>query len=254
MAHWDYDLVVRVPIEGIGYQKQGQASVNTAKGEAMKFCPSCGADIAKYIEVESGHPTAQIVASQPTVGKYDAVSTWKALLAIASDRQASPPSVDSLVSESLEGMKPGKKKAIVHIAFDQDIVPRGGVLYRATLLEGRTEMDVDRLRKLGYAVDKEGHLVIVDDVPVGNAYQTIMYWGGTKQHKRWHLKYPVEVNPARNGDLYFMDENIVAFGTDWLDTGKMHDAFTVLLESFMGGHGHSDAIVGTPLAFKLVFQ
>lgn len=220
----------------------------------MKFCPSCGADIAKYIAVESGYPAPQIVASQPTAGKYDAVSTWKALLATAADRQTSPPSIDSLVSESLEGMKPGKKKAIVHIAFDKDVVPRGGVLYRATLLEGRTDMDIDRLKKLGYAVDKEGHLVIVDDVPVGNAYQTIMYWGGSKQHKRWHLKYPVEVNPARNGDVYFMDENIIAFGTDWLDTSKMHDAFTVLLESLMGGHGHSDAIVGTPLAFKVVFQ
>jgi len=220
----------------------------------MKFCPHCGGDLSAYTAAEQGHPTVPIVASQPTVGKYDAVSTWKELLGTAQGRQSSPPSVESLVSEALAEMKPGKKKAIVHIAFDKEIVPRGGVLYRATLLEGRTEMDVDRLKKLGYAVDKENHLVVVDDVPVGQAYQTIMYWGGTRQHKRWHLKYPAEVNPARNGDLYFMDENIVAFGTEWVDTSQMHDALTVLLESFMGGHGHSDAIVGTPLALKLVFQ
>ena len=218
----------------------------------MKFCPSCGEDLSPYLAAEQGHPAGPSVSIQPTVGKYDAVATWKPILATAQEREASPPSIENLVAETLEGIKPGKKKTIVHIAFDREIVPKGGVLYRATLLEGRNEMDEKRFRQMGYAVDEDGHLVVVDDVPVGNLWRILNYWGGVKQHKRWHMKYPIEVNPGRNGDIYFMDNNIVAFGVDWKDTSKMHEAFTTLFENFGGLHGE-DAI-GVPLVAKLVEQ
>lgn len=113
-------------------------------------------------------------------------------------------------------------------------------------------IDTDRLKKLGYAIDSEGHLVIQDDVPVGVLYQAIQYWGGSAQHKRWHMKYPVEVNPSRAGDLYFMDNNIVAFGVDWADTSQMEEAFKNLLDSMEGFKGSEP--IGIPLALKLVEQ
>jgi hypothetical protein len=251
MTHWDLDLIVRVRLEGIGYQIHGQASVNTVKGEAMKFCPNCGHDIEKYIAAESGHPSAPSVATLPTGGKYDAVATWKAILLTAEGRHASPPTVDSLVFEALENIKPGAKKTIVHIAFDREIVPAGGVLHRAAMVEGRTEMDADRLKKLGYAMDGDGHLITVDEIPVGNIYPILQYWGGAQQHKRWHMKYPIEVNPGRNGDTYFMDNNIAAFGVDWKDTSKMDEAFKDLLHKLGGFKGE---IAGIPLVLELVTQ
>lgn len=218
----------------------------------MKFCPHCGGDIAKYMAVEERPTAALPMIPPPTTGKYDPVLTWKRLVAEAASRESSPPSHNELVEAATANIRPGEQKLIVHLAFDRDIVPRGGVLHKAALLEGRTEMSEERLSQMGYAVHK-GHLVTVDEIPVGPAYQVIDYWGGAKQHRRWHMKYAADVVPSRGGDPFFMDENMIAFGTTWKDTQKMEEAFLTLLLLFESW-GEDHRVVARPLAFELALQ
>ena len=90
----------------------------------------------------------------------------------------------------------------------------------------------------------------VDDVPVGQAYKIIDYWGGSQQHKRWHMTSPVELNPSRNGDPFFMDENMIAFGVSWKDGTKVQEAFLGLMNLFADGV-NGEGIVAHPLEVKV---
>ena len=112
-------------------------------------------------------------------------------------------------------------------------------------------MSEERLTQLGYAVDGDGHLVTAGDVPVGPLYQILQYWGGEKQHHRWHLKYPIELNPSRNGDPLFMDQNMVAFEAQWKDTQRMDEALLELCNLFAT---LNDKPVAVPLVIELAVQ
>ena len=217
----------------------------------MKFCPHCGEDISAHIAADRNLPLPESIPTLPTAGKYGVVDVGRRVLAAASERRADPPSTADLVADAMKPIRPGKNKTTVFLVLDKEVVPAGGVLHRATMLEGRTEMSAERLKQLGYALDDDGHIVVVNDVPVGPVYQILQYWGGEKQHRRWHLKYAIDVNPRRNGEKFFMDENLVVFGAEWKDTQSMDGALANLLELLKSGLKGQD-FKATPLALELM--
>lgn len=217
----------------------------------MNFCPNCGASLSAYTAAEQGGDAPVSTNILATKGKYDQDKIWRSLLEQADVAAQDPPEIDALVKEALLSIRPGAKKTIVHLAMDKDVVPKGGVLHRATVLEGRTPMDEDRLKKMGYAVEN-GQVVMVDDIPVSPIYQALQYWGGDRQHKRWHMKYPIELDPSRNGNPSFMDECMVAFVAHWSDTHKMDEALQQMctwLKEGLNGIGY-----GQVLAMSVVPQ
>ena len=217
----------------------------------MKFCPHCGENISAHIAADANLPIMESVVTSPTPGKYDPVEIGRRVLSLASGRRAVPPSTADLVTEAMRPIRPRTKKTTVFLALDKEVVPTGGVLHRATMLEGRSEMSAERLKKLGYALDDDDHIIVVNDVPVGPVYQILQYWGGEKQHHRWHLKYAIDVNPRRNGEKFFMDENLVVFGAEWKDTQSMDVALSNLLELFRSGLKGQN-FKATPLALELM--
>lgn len=224
-----------------------------SRENSMRFCPYCGGDLSPHLAAAGRAATAP--ASPKTQGEYDQVKIWKELLAEANATKATPPALMGLLDNELgpEGSFDGPFTSLVHLAFDREIVPLGGVLYKATLVEGRTAMDDKRLEAMGYAV-RDGHVVTIDDVPVGKAYTIIDYWGGEKQHKRWHMERPVILEASRNGDPFFMDENMICFGAKWSDASQLEKALLELLELFITGFPSSRGLVAVPLAMRLRFQ
>ena len=218
----------------------------------MRFCPYCGGDLAPHLAAAGNAVAAP--ATPATGGKYDQDAIWKGLVTEAASRKATPPAVMSLVTTAMSEIGTPKESfsTIVHLVFDREIVPRGGVLHKATLLEGRTEMNLPMLEAMGYAV-RDGHVVLVDEIPVGKAYEVLSYWGGEKQHKRWHLAEPIALNASRSGNPFFMDMAMVAFGAKWRDQAKLSEALMVLCELFITGVAAA-GLVAVPLGLKLHLQ
>lgn len=220
----------------------------------MKFCPHCGGDLTPYMAVEQVNSS---VAARPTGGKYEQDSIWRQLTQDAEALKGTPPEAMQIVAAAVDKVRPAFEgqppiSTIVHLATDRNIQPQGGVLYRATLLDGKVEYDPDKFKKMGYAV-KDGHLVTVDDVPVSQAYSAITYWGGVKQHYRWHMAEPATVNPSRNGNPFFMDDNMIAFGVKWRDIERMEESLLDLCQLLTEGV-EKDRCIGIPLALQLFVQ
>jgi hypothetical protein len=72
-----------------------------------------------------------------------------------------------------------------------------------------------------------------------------------KQHRRWHLLEPVKINASRNGDPFFMDDNMMAFGALWSDAAKSDEAFISLLEMFSSGVRGS-GVIARPLVAEII--
>jgi len=217
----------------------------------MKFCPHCGGDLSRYLMADN-RPPGVPVAPAP-VPKYDQDAIWKRLVARASEVRGNPPRTDALVQgamEELGGVHKFPLSTVVHIAFDRSVVPTGGVLYRATMLNGRMNITGEKLTAMGYVVEGDA-VKTVSDIPVGPAFLAIDYWGGEKQHRRWHLHEPVSIDPSRNGNPLFMDENMVAFGAKWRDLLKASDGLIALLDSFVHGVKGSGDPIAVPLALEV---
>ena len=105
---------------------------------------------------------------------------------------------------------------------------------------------------MGY-VAKEGKIVLDDDSPVGRGFGVFEYWGGVKQHRRWHMTKPVELSASRNGDPLFMDEYNAAVRVTWEDGSKYEEAMLELLGLFSGGVRGAES-VANPLAMKVHWQ
>lgn len=225
----------------------------------MNFCPHCGGDISTYMAAEQGHSPTGPTGARPTGGKYAQDSIWRRLVQEGAATKGSPPEAMQLVGKATNQVAPAFGRSnpagdpiatIVHLVMDRNIQPQGGILHRAALLEGKMKTSLEQLGQMGYAV-REDKLVTVDDSPVSLAYTVIDYWGGEKQHKRWHLAEPVDINPSRNGDPFFMDENMIAFGAKWLDCGKMDNALLDLHGLLSFGLKNTQSI-GVPLALEIV--
>lgn len=212
----------------------------------MKFCPNCGADLAPYLAV-AGNPTATRTNS------YDQTKTWKALVKKAQARLASPPSAMELVAAVARPEFNGEPiSSIVHLVFDRQVVPQGGVLQMAAARNGEMSMSPEQLEAMGYVIE-ESKVKLVDHVPIGRAYTVLDYWGGERQHKRWHLARPVEIVASRKGDPFFMDDEMVAFGAVWKDGERIEPALLELLQFFTEGVKGAGC-VAVPLVLEVVWQ
>ena len=214
----------------------------------MNFCPKCGENLTKYSAVAT-EPT-------PEVAEYDQVKTWKKLVADGLERKEDPPTTQELINHAI-GMRHTvatfPQQSIVHLLFDRPVTPRGGLLAEIAQVNGHLKVNADRLRSMGYAVE-DGKVKMVDNVPVGEIYNLLQYWGGVKQHKRWHLAEPVRVNPSRNGDPCFMDEAMVAFGAVWKDDLKWSEGLHTLLDYFVHGVKPDGNVTAIPLVLHVVWQ
>ena len=217
----------------------------------MKFCPRCGCDLSPYLAAETQQPVAQ--------EKYDQTKVWKQIIAKVRERvgAGSPPTLMELVEPAAQVVerlfnqdpKGTAVETIVHIAFDHDIVPAGGVLYRAVVSDGKMGMPLEQLQHLGYAIEND-KVVLVDDVPVSQAYAVLDYWGGEKQHRRWHLSRPLRIDPSRSGNPFFMDGEMIAFGASWFDSSKVRVGLLNLLDLFARGIKGEKAIAH-PFALEI---
>ena len=170
----------------------------------MKFCPHCGGDLSAYLAAEGpGDASTRTPATSSAPKKYDQTKVWRELVQRAREVGGDPPDISNVALAAADGIRPFFKttplSTIVHIVFDKNVVPQGGILYQAAQFDGRMKNTSDQLEALGYSME-DGKVKLVDDMPVGPVYGAIEYWGGEKQHPRWHLVRPVTINPSRNGD------------------------------------------------------
>lgn len=203
---------------------------------SWKFCPHCGGELPPS---NSGSSPAVLRDARASArpGSYDQVRHWKDLVAWADKVQGLPTTeelVDRLELANVQGNMP--LSCIVHLILDRPATPSGGALLQAAVSQGRLGdvTNTEKLKELGYVIEA-GKVKLVDEVPVGRAWCAIQYWGGDRQHKRWHMTKPAEVNPDRHGDPFFMDDNMVAFGVEWNNLERCHDAFVALIEQFRTG-------------------
>jgi hypothetical protein len=201
----------------------------------MKFCPHCGGDLSAF--------QAVMPTTAKPVGKYDQVKTWKALIEKAQACFGDPPQLPALAFDLTKQLKhymdtmgnTAGLRTIVHIVFDRNIVPAGGALYMAAMSNGQAgPQDLSYFEARGYLVE-EDKVRVSNDIPVGPVFGVLEYWGGSKQHRRWHLAEPISLNASRNGDPFFMDDNMLAFGATWKDYEKSDEAFLSLFEMLNSG-------------------
>lgn len=214
----------------------------------FRFCPHCGLELPRA----SAAPAAPTEPDRPRAPEppavYDQTSYWRTLH--ASVRQGPPPEPEELVAE-LDRRRPAgilmPQPSVVHVLFDRSVTPAGGALLQGVLSDGRfgPAGALDRLDQMGY-VQENGRIRQVDGVPVGRAYVALEYWGGTRQHARWHLTSPVLLDPTRHGDPLFMDDRCLAFGATWRDLDRFSEAMRSLLETL------NDGIDGRPVGRPLV--
>jgi hypothetical protein len=187
---------------------------------------------------------------------YDQTKTWRELMNRANAVGANPPDITELALSAAAGLTPLLKdkevSTIIHLVFNKNVVPQGGILYNATMTNGKMGPNPDQLASLGYEL-KDGKVEMVDEVPVGPAYGVLNYWGGDKQHKRWHMSEPVTIDPSRNGDMFFMDDNMIAFGVKWKDGDRVEESLLELLGLFERGVGGTEHIA-QPLVIEIVAQ
>ncbi|KKM76199.1 hypothetical protein LCGC14_1382550 [marine sediment metagenome] len=147
-------------------------------------------------------------------------------------------------------------KTVVHMAFDTNVCPSGGLMHNMVRNSSVTQpinqrkLKSKELETMGYVADENGKVVLVDDVPIGPVYGILQYWGGKKQHKRWHMSKPIELDPNRKGDPCFMDDNMVAFVAHWKDSTKMATSMAELGKLLVNGI-HDGQKVGMPRLIDL---
>jgi hypothetical protein len=168
---------------------------------SWKFCPHCGGTLPSDLPAQGALPKPEVAVGR--AGQYDPARFWKSLLKRVDSWQASHPGTVpgalALAKEAFVGAAPRLASAtepmrsIVHLAFDRRITPTGSLL-TSILSDGRMIDDPIKLAAMGYAV-RDGKVLLVDDMPVRSVYPLLQYWGGERQHRRWHLAGPIEVDP-----------------------------------------------------------
>jgi hypothetical protein len=217
---------------------------------SFKFCPHCGKELPAGGSAPAPKPAAAREPDAPA-RVYDQTAYWRALHArLDGGARAADP--HELVTRLVAALPPSPERpqpSIVHMIFDRPVTPAGGALLQSVLSDGRLgpSGDLERLQQLGYAFE-DGRVKQVEGVPVSPAYGALEYWGGERQHKRWHLGERIRLDPSRHGDRIFMDECSLAFGAKWRDVDRFAEAMTALIETFRNG------IDGTVIAEPLLID
>lgn len=225
----------------------------------MKFCPHCGGDVSSYLAAEGGARTATsspTTSPLPPPGPYVQEAIWRRLVSKARSL-AGKPTLAELVDDAILPLlstydwfkAANNAPMIVHLVFDQSVIPNGGMALLAAKSEGQAPLSAEQFQSNGYLV-VDGKVAHVDGMPVGECYGAIQYWGGEKQFKRWHMTRPVEVEPSRNGNPFFMDAEMVAFGVFWRDPDKIREAMMTLLSTFTQGV-KGDKPIANPLVLEI---
>jgi hypothetical protein len=221
-----------------------------------RHCPHCGGELPSIGEASpprSGRTEAAVTRAKT----YNQDAVWKAIVAKGEKAIQKPPLPIDLAKEATSASAArlaslSDADSLVHILFDKPITPDGGLLYTALMGSGKGPAP-ESLKARGYVLDAEGHVVMVDETPIGRGYRTLQYWGGEKQHRRWHLAEPITINPSRHGDPLFMDAEMVCFGAKWRDGERFEDALTSLLGLFIDGF-ENDGHPLTPLVLEVVWR
>jgi len=208
---------------------------------SYKYCPHCGEQLPGFVGGTFDKPSHETFGKPSYVPQekserlerpthYNQTDHWRNLVEHANVLRQEKAFDIILPKSFLSG------KTVVHMVFDYTVCPAGGLMMDLVRnVSGTQEYRPPRLspvelEAMGYLVDGNGKVRLVDDVPIGPIYDALLYWGGEAQYKRWHLSAPVELNPNKKGDPAFMDDNLVAFVAHWKDKTKMDHALTELSE------------------------
>ena len=189
-------------------------------------------------------PPLEVMPSPGPAENYDQTEYWRALIPKAQGVPA-----ETTVMNLPNGFTKGN--TVIHLIFDKSVSPQGGLMQTLVQNVASTQpMTAPRLTPaeldaMGYLADEEGKIELIDDVPVGRIYGILQYWGGEKQHKRWHMASPVVIDPSRKGDPCFIDDNLAAIKVTWKDGDRMPEAMSVLVEQLHEGIKESKG-VGAP--------
>lgn len=197
----------------------------------FRFCPHCGKELPGH-----GDPASRshLEPANRPLSSYDQTAYWKAFLKKANDRPS-----EISVAEFASKMRPpggrtGPARCHVHLLLNRMVQPSGSLM-SLILSDGRLRHDKDRLEASGYTVGDDGKIIMVDDLPAGHLYLVLKYWAGERQFRRWHMAQPARISASRNGDPYFIDDNIACFGVEWADFERLQEASeelaTLLLDS-----------------------
>lgn len=217
---------------------------------SYKYCPHCGKQLPPPVPgivddsaVGVEHPWENSIAQPDGPVAYNQDTCWKMLLEQYGEMEAGE------TRFSYPGGFEGGT-TVIHLLFDKPVAPRGGLMHRMVQelsAQGPSpaKHPVQDLETMGYVTDEDGKVVRVDDVPVSPVYGVLQYWGGERQHYRWHMTDPIEVDPQRKGNPCFIDQNMVAFKATWSDTDKLTSAIEALSGLLRDGLKGSKA-VGSP--------
>lgn len=212
----------------------------------MKFCPECGASLAKYMG------GAQTSAPSPAkTNAYDQDEVWREILK-KGETVVIPPAPEVVVDQALDefsfdqGQWPAR--TLIHILFDRSVTPEGGILHAAILSEGKMKVTPKMLSGAGYVVDDD-KIVQRNGVPVGKICRVLDYWAGDRQYRRWGLEEPVSYDPSRSGSSLFMDERMIAISVLWQESALHAKKALVDLLSLCSSFGQET--IGLAVAMKL---
>ena len=140
---------------------------------------------------------------------------------------------------------------VMHLMFARDIAPVGGLISKAVMSLTATQppqmpdVSQENLLLRGYSVvggESGPRIQTVDDVPVGPLWNTLQYWGGEKQHRRWHMSRPISANPHRNNCPAFMDGKMCAVQVWFEDNERIFDALQNLCDACETGINSSPVV------------
>ena len=164
-------------------------------------------------------------------GGYDQDAIWLKL------NDLSNVSLDRQLSDDLEKTNFGN--IIAHFVFDRNVTPQGNLFedtMRVSPTSKVTKLSNDQILSKGYALEPDGKVKTVNDIPVGPVYDRLMKWGGADGHSIWDMKEPIEVDPNRKGNPLFMDNNLMAIRVKFNDDAEkliVQSAFITLKQSLI---------------------
>lgn len=167
-------------------------------------------------------------------GKYDQDAFWTNMT-----RDVSSSFEDALELAVRVLNSPQVKKCtipysfIVHLLLDRAITPLGNLILdqvrRGQLRTGQTQerLSPEHLQARGYVTLPSGNVQVVDDIPVGPFYNTLVEWG-VERHTIHRMDCPITIDVNRKGNPFFMDNTMVAFGATYSDVGWVKASLELL--------------------------
>lgn len=223
-------------------------------------CPFCAHDISfmraafgpqVFTPIDLAPTTSTTVAVATGVKSDDAVYSrdlqtllWQRMQDKAALYSGLPQ--NEMIASAVAQKRPNREdgSVVMHLMFGKSIAPTGGLINKAVMGLTATQppqmpdVDVESLRLRGYAVvetEKGPRVQTVADAPVGPLWNTLQYWGGEKQHRRWHMARPVHASPHRNDCPAFMDGKMCAVQVWFEDNERLMEALEWLCSYCISG-------------------